>query len=274
MGDGFRTFTTGEVVTAAQANGYWMEQVIAKFADATARDAAITSPEEGMCVYLADQDYPFRFYDGDSWEVFGPALDSSSRVLVEGITRQSDTTRSIRWGTGDPEGALTASIGSVFIRIDGSTNTVVYVKEAGTGNTGWSPYGTGTDRTFIAGFVNSTQNVSTNSQLYRGFGDVSYKGTQAPVVMPRAGSIVGISIAMRTARTGGSLTAEVFKNGTATGMTVAIDGTNTQYHYATQASGLDTFNAGDRIDVRATAASYTPNGSSDTFECSVLVQFS
>lgn len=37
-----------------------------------------------------------------------------------------------------PEGFKTAGIGSVCLRINGSTGTTVYIKESGTGNTGWA----------------------------------------------------------------------------------------------------------------------------------------
>ena len=40
-------------------------------------------------------------------------------------------------GTGTPEGAVTASIGSLFTRTDGGAVTTLYVKESGAGNTGW-----------------------------------------------------------------------------------------------------------------------------------------
>jgi|GEM_PF-6153058 len=39
--------------------------------------------------------------------------------------------------TGTPEGAVTARIGSIALRLDGGANTSIYVKESGTGNTGW-----------------------------------------------------------------------------------------------------------------------------------------
>lgn len=42
------------------------------------------------------------------------------------------------WGSGTPEGAVSAPIGSVFLRSDGSTSTTLYVKTSGTGNTGWT----------------------------------------------------------------------------------------------------------------------------------------
>lgn len=40
-------------------------------------------------------------------------------------------------GTGTPEGVVTANIGSIFSRTDGGAGTSFYVKESGTGNTGW-----------------------------------------------------------------------------------------------------------------------------------------
>lgn len=46
-------------------------------------------------------------------------------------------------GAGSPEGAVTAGIGSVYRRTNGSTGTTLYIKESGTGNTGWSAVGGG-----------------------------------------------------------------------------------------------------------------------------------
>jgi hypothetical protein len=40
-------------------------------------------------------------------------------------------------GSGSPEGVVTASIGSIYLRTDGGTGTTFYVKESGTANTGW-----------------------------------------------------------------------------------------------------------------------------------------
>lgn len=41
-------------------------------------------------------------------------------------------------GSGSPEGVVTAPVGSLFLRTDGSTSTTLYVKTSGTGNTGWT----------------------------------------------------------------------------------------------------------------------------------------
>ena len=40
-------------------------------------------------------------------------------------------------GNGSPEGVVTAGVGSTYTRFDGGANTTLYVKESGTGNTGW-----------------------------------------------------------------------------------------------------------------------------------------
>jgi len=40
-------------------------------------------------------------------------------------------------GTNTPEGAITAPVGSLFLRTNGGATTTLYVKESGTGNTGW-----------------------------------------------------------------------------------------------------------------------------------------
>jgi hypothetical protein len=42
-----------------------------------------------------------------------------------------------RCGAGTPEGAVTAPVGSLFTRTDGGLLSTLYVKESGTGNTGW-----------------------------------------------------------------------------------------------------------------------------------------
>jgi hypothetical protein len=43
----------------------------------------------------------------------------------------------IRTGTGSPEAVVTAPRGSLYLRTDGGAGTTLYVKESGTGNTGW-----------------------------------------------------------------------------------------------------------------------------------------
>ena len=64
-GLGFKNFATGEVLTAADTNGYLMQGVWV-FANATARDAAVTSPQEGNFAYLKDTNVT-TYYTGSAW---------------------------------------------------------------------------------------------------------------------------------------------------------------------------------------------------------------
>ena len=64
-GLGFKNFTTGEVLTASDVNGYLMQGILV-FADAAARTAAITSPQEGNMSYLKSDDVVYK-YNGSAW---------------------------------------------------------------------------------------------------------------------------------------------------------------------------------------------------------------
>ena len=64
-GAGFKDFQTGEVLTAADVDSYLM-QGIWVFASAAARDAAVTSPQEGNFAYLKDTNVT-TYYTGSAW---------------------------------------------------------------------------------------------------------------------------------------------------------------------------------------------------------------
>ena len=64
-GQGFKTFATGDVLSASDVNGYLMQGVLV-FADATERNAEITSPQEGQFAYLKDTNVT-TYYTGSAW---------------------------------------------------------------------------------------------------------------------------------------------------------------------------------------------------------------
>lgn len=84
--------------------------------------------------------------------------------------------------------------------------------------------------------------------------------TVSQIVVPAAGSIVGMSVYLNEARTADTLTLNVSKNGTkVTGPTLAINVTNATYIYVTYAIGTYTFVAGDRLGAMiTTGATWTP----------------
>jgi hypothetical protein len=68
-GAGYKTFTAGEVLTAANVQGYLMDQAVMVFASSGARGSAIASPTEGMFSYLSDGD-GLEYYSGSAWVPF------------------------------------------------------------------------------------------------------------------------------------------------------------------------------------------------------------
>ena len=62
-------------------------------------------------------------------------IASSLWINTSGLI--SISTATIRAGANSPEGVITANVGSLYLRTNGGANTTLYVKESGTGNTGW-----------------------------------------------------------------------------------------------------------------------------------------
>lgn len=77
-------------------------------------------------IYLGAANYPFQrlYLIGDLR--FGRGASAGANVIY------------IKYGSGSPEGVVTANVGSLYLRTDGSTSTTLYVKTSGTGNTGWT----------------------------------------------------------------------------------------------------------------------------------------
>jgi hypothetical protein len=57
--------------------------------------------------------------------------------LNAGLKLTSSSGPTITAGANTPEGAVTAPVGSLFLRTNGGTSTTLYVKQSGSGNTGW-----------------------------------------------------------------------------------------------------------------------------------------
>lgn len=84
-GQGYIEFATGDVLTAAAANGYLASQVVMVFADAAARTTAIASPQEGMLSYLKDTN-AVEAYDGSTWISIGSTGDITGVTAGTGIS--------------------------------------------------------------------------------------------------------------------------------------------------------------------------------------------
>ena len=86
-------------------------------------------------------------------------LDMATGVLAFG-TALGTNTSTIRAGADTPEGTVSANVGSIFLRTNGGSATSAYVKESGTGNTGWTAIGGGSGSALFAAFLDPRDGIS------------------------------------------------------------------------------------------------------------------
>jgi hypothetical protein len=102
-GSGIRVFASGEILTAAQVNGYLMDQAVTRFADAATRDAAfggLGQPvlTEGRICYLDDVNL-IQFYDGAAWQSSAQFTVGDGTITEAKLADNSVTSEKIAPGT-------------------------------------------------------------------------------------------------------------------------------------------------------------------------------
>ena len=141
--------------------GAWLEvraglradAVTERFAGAFGAQSISTDATIGTAAFvdvLASGDevnhYRIGIFDGSLKAIYPSvnvevSLGLTTRRFLAGFIDKlhfgGDSNRFDTTGTGSPEGVVTARIGSTYRRTDGGANTTWYVKESGTGNTGW-----------------------------------------------------------------------------------------------------------------------------------------
>jgi hypothetical protein len=138
-GQGFKTFATGDVLSAADVNGYLMQGVLV-FADSAERDAEITSPEEGQFAYLKDTNVT-TYYTGSVWANLDTTGMTNPMTTTGDVIYSSSGSTPARLGIGTagqvlqvnsgataPEWATPASGGSLTLlsttTLSGTTTTI------------------------------------------------------------------------------------------------------------------------------------------------------
>ena len=193
-GLGFKTFTTGEVLTAADTNGYLMQGVLV-FASAAARDAAITSPQEGQCCYLKDTDAVLT-YSGSAWVGF----DDSNAIQNSIVDAKGDI---VAASAADTPARLAVGSNGETLVADSSTSTGLRYQTGYNGNAiingGFDIWQRGTSITLGA------------TQAYTADRWYSYRGglVTGCIVSRQASSLTGIQYAARVQRNTGDTSTQV-----------------------------------------------------------------
>ena len=109
-GLGFKDFTTGEVLTANDVDGYLMQGVWV-FASAAARDAAVTSPQEGNFAYLKDTNVT-TYYTGSAWANLDTTGMTNPMTTTGDTIYSSSGSTPARLGIGTAGQVLTVNSGA------------------------------------------------------------------------------------------------------------------------------------------------------------------
>jgi hypothetical protein len=83
-----KVWVVGEEVLAADMNAYLQEQIVATFANAAARDAAIPTPKVGMLVWQSDS-AAYWYWNGSAWLTIGKGR------IASGATTGADRTQGL-----------------------------------------------------------------------------------------------------------------------------------------------------------------------------------
>jgi len=108
-GLGFKDFVTGEVLTAADVDGYLMQGVWV-FASAAARDSAVTSPQEGNFAYLKDTNVT-TYYTGSAWANLDTTGMTNPMTTTGDTIYSSSGSTPARLGIGSTGNVLTVAGG-------------------------------------------------------------------------------------------------------------------------------------------------------------------
>jgi hypothetical protein len=135
-GLGFKDFVTGEVLTAADVDGYLMQGVWV-FASAAARDAAVTSPQEGNFAYLKDTNVT-TYYTGSAWANLDTTGMTNPMTTTGDVIYSSPGSTPVRLGIGTagqvlqvnsgataPEWATAGGSGSNFTLLNSPSGTAL-----------------------------------------------------------------------------------------------------------------------------------------------------
>jgi hypothetical protein len=145
-----KTFSAGDILTAADVNTFLMNQAVMTFADSTARGSAIGTAVEGMLTYLEDTN-AYEYWNGSAYVPLVSIPTPTNATVTTAYTAVLANAGGFVYSTSSSAITVTFpdvySIGDRVDVIRDGAGTVTLA--AGTGVTGWGGAGTaGTALTF------------------------------------------------------------------------------------------------------------------------------
>lgn len=103
MAAGYKDFTAGATLAAADLEDYCQNQSVMRFADASTRDTALSAVKtEGMLAYLIDSN-TLTVYSGSAWSTVGPVHGAGltwTPAVVQSGSVSTTTTAAKYWRVG------------------------------------------------------------------------------------------------------------------------------------------------------------------------------
>jgi len=241
-GLGFKTFNTGDVLTAGDTNGYLMQGVWV-FASAAARTSAVTSPQEGNVSFLKDTN-SLEIYDGAAWVAYGSGditgVTAGTGISGGGTSGTVTVTNSMATAI-DAKGDIIAGTGAdTFDRLAVGTNGQILSADS-TATTGLK-WITAAASGKLLQVVQTTKSdtFSTNSASY-----VDVTGLSASITPSSASSKILVLVQYNSSASAGYPFAKILRgstdiyigdaSGSRTRVSTAAPATNGLRSFATQA---------------------------------------
>lgn len=123
MAEGYKDWVAGNVLTAADLEDYTVKQSIMRFADAAARNTAVSAVlTEGLTAYLKDVN-SLTVYTGSAWSTIGPILGAGTAwtpALTASVSNPTLGTGSSTTGVYFRLGRLVIAYGRVLFGTSGA----------------------------------------------------------------------------------------------------------------------------------------------------------
>jgi hypothetical protein len=170
MAEGYKDWSAGDILTAADLEDYTVKQSVMVFADASARTTALSGVlREGMVSYLKDTD-SLELYDGSAWAAVGGATMIKK---VEAFTASGSWTvpAGVTYAIAHMLGGGGGGAGQSTTGGAGGTSSVAFSggTVSATGGRGGAVTAFATNRVPAAEAANSGRGGASNSDTYGGY---------------------------------------------------------------------------------------------------------